>query len=120
VGDDRVGSPALPDRHLNVFTVEKFAPPPAAKLEAHARALVLHAVRPSIGAEVRLDCGKPRYLTADGIAGQVLAAAGPFRVRDGWWQSPIARDYYDVELSDGAVYRVYHDGAGWFVEGWYE
>ena len=29
VGEDRVGSPQLPDSHLNVFTLAKFQPPPA-------------------------------------------------------------------------------------------
>jgi protein ImuB len=120
VGEDRVGSPQLPDSHLNTFIVEKFEPTPAAKVEAEARALALHALRPPSNAEVQLDRGRPRYLTAEGIAGQVLAAAGPYRVRDGWWQSPIAREYYDMELSDGAVYRVFQDSQGWFVEGWYE
>jgi protein ImuB len=123
VGEDRVGSPKLPDSHLNVFTVEKFAPPPAKNGNGHAseaRALALHALRPPPDAEVQLDRGRPRYLTAQGIAGQVLSAAGPYRVRDGWWQAPLSRDYYDLELSDGAVYRVFQEGKGWFVEGWYE
>jgi protein ImuB len=124
VGEERVGAPRVEDRHLNVFTVEKFAPPPNGHANANAnqtvRALALHALRPAASAEVQLDRGRPRYLTADGIGGQVLAAAGPYRVRDGWWQEGRSFEYYDLELSDGAVYRVFHDTQSWFVEGWYE
>ena len=49
--------------------------------------------------------------------------AGPWRLFGEWWgDSRFARDYFDVELSDGAVYRVYHnqeDGT-WFVDGLYD
>src|SRR5205807_1431722 len=63
-----------------------------------------------------------RTLAGQGIGGQVLAAAGPFRVRDGWWQLPVTRDYYDVQLSDGAIYRVFHDlhRDSWHIDGCYE
>ena len=87
-----------------------------------ARALSLHALRPPMDAEARLDRGELRYLAGQGIGGQVLAAAGPFRVRDGWWQLPVTRDYYDVQLSDGAIYRVFHDLTrdSWHIDGCYE
>jgi protein ImuB len=132
VGPGRVGSPVVRDRHLpDAFSVERFAPQKN-RIEktqnkngngnANARALGLQAVRPPRPAEVHLDCDRPRYLRADGAGGQVLACAGPFRVRDGWWEQPVVRDYYDLELSDGAIYRVYHDliADTWFVDGWYE
>jgi protein ImuB len=84
--------------------------------------VALHALRPPLDAEARLDRGQLRYLAGQGIAGQVLAAAGPFRVRDGWWQMPLLRDYYDVQLSDGAIYRVFHDlnMNSWHIDGCYE
>jgi protein ImuB len=148
VGEDRVGSPSLPDRHLpDAFTLQPFTPNANAAnanvtnanvtnanvtnanvtnanvTNANAvRILGLHALRPPLPAEPRLDRGRLRYLFADGIAGQVLSLAGPFRVRDGWWTQPLLRDYYDVELSDGAVYRVYHDRVAdrWHIDGIYE
>jgi protein ImuB len=126
-----VGAPRVVDTHLpNAFVMEKFAPEKVSKKttpapektpeKTNVRALALHALRPPPTAEVQLDRGRPRYVTSTGIAGQVVTAAGPYRVRDGWWRDPIARDYYDVELSDGAVYRLYQQESGWFVEGWYE
>jgi protein ImuB len=132
VGQDRVGAPALVDRHLpDAYTMQPFnaprlhphpgAPAPAPS-PADARPLALHSLRPPLSAEARLDRGQLRYLAGQGIGGQVLAAAGPFRVRDGWWQLPLVRDYYDVELSDGAIYRVFHDlqKDSWHIDGCYE
>jgi protein ImuB len=129
VGEDRVGAPALPDRHRpDAFAVEDFIS--AQKNETQKshhemgkpRILALHALRPPRGAEAHLDRGRLRYLSAEGLGGQVLSLAGPFRVREGWWLAPLLRDYYDVELSDGAVYRVYHDlhADSWHVDGIYE
>ena len=132
VGAGRVGAPALVDRHLpDAFSVQPFQPPKATPRtsinDAAApalRPLALHAFRPPRIAEARLDAGRLRWLSAEGLGGQVIAQAGPFRLRDGWWLGPlaVARDYYDVELSDGAVYRVFHDlrGGEWLVEGCYE
>jgi protein ImuB len=123
-----VGAPALPDRHLpDAFTLRPFAAPRVAPRGNDApsdevRRLALHALRPPLTAEARLDRGELRYVTSPGVAGQVLAAAGPFRVRDGWWQQFVVRDYYDVQLSDGAVYRLFHDlqEDSWHIDGCYE
>jgi protein ImuB len=40
----------------------------------------------------------------------------------GWTETPADRDYWDVELSDGALYRVYRerDGGAWFADGVYD
>ncbi|MDB4965030.1 MAG: polymerase IV-like protein ImuB [Myxococcales bacterium] len=131
VGETRVGAPVMLDRHLpDAFTMQPFNAP-RVKLTADssqltvagdARALALHSLRPPVQADARLDRGELRYLAGQGIGGQVLAAAGPFRVRDGWWQLPVTRDYYDVHLSDGAIYRVFHDlhGDSWHIDGCYE
>jgi protein ImuB len=57
------------------------------------------------------------------ISGTVKVAAGPWRMEEGWWTSdPADRDYWDVELSDGALYRVYRDRASgsWFADGIYD
>jgi len=37
-------------------------------------------------------------------------------------ESPFARDYYDLALADGGVYRMYHDlhNQKWFVDGIYD
>lgn len=55
--------------------------------------------------------------------GRVVTMAGPWRVQGEWWRdAPLHRDYYDVQLSDGAVYRLFYDPPrqGWFVDGVYD
>jgi protein ImuB len=57
------------------------------------------------------------------IAGSVRVAAGPWSLEDGWWtDAPADRDYWDVELSDGGLYRIYRDRAAdkWFADGVYD
>jgi protein ImuB len=57
------------------------------------------------------------------IAGTVRVAAGPWSLEEGWWsETPAERDYWDVELSDGGLYRIYRErGRGaWFADGMYD
>ena len=57
------------------------------------------------------------------IAGSVRVAAGPWSLEEGWWgETPADRDYWDVELSDGALYRVYREreAGAWFADGVYD
>ncbi len=63
------------------------------------------------------DGAKPR------IQGLVRVAAGPWSLEDGWWSAePVDRDYWDVELSGGGLYRIYRDRAtgDWFADGMYD
>ena len=57
------------------------------------------------------------------IAGRVRVASGPWSLEEGWWtESPVDRDYWDVELSDGGLYRIYRErrGGAWFADGIYD
>jgi protein ImuB len=56
------------------------------------------------------------------IAGTVRICSGPWRVEEGWWRDrPDIREYWDVELERGGVYRVFRGGsAEWFVDARYE
>lgn len=56
------------------------------------------------------------------IAGTVRICSGPWRVEEGWWSDrPDIREYWDVELERGGVYRLFR-GANteWFVDARYE
>ena len=46
----------------------------------------------------------------------------PWRIEEGWWSDrPDIREYWDVELERGGVYRVFRGGATeWFVDARYE
>jgi len=57
------------------------------------------------------------------IQGLVRVAAGPWTIEEGWWnEEPVERDYWDLELSGGGLYRVYRDRAtgDWFADGMYD
>ncbi len=57
------------------------------------------------------------------IQGLVRVAAGPWALEEGWWnEQPVERDYWDVELSGGGLYRVYRDRTTgeWFADGMYD
>jgi len=44
-------------------------------------------------------------------------------MEDAWWSAdPADRDYWDIELSDGALYRIYRDRStnSWFADGIYD
>jgi len=85
--------------------------------------LVVRAFRPPRAVEVFCDRARPDFVRGMGLGGRVVAAAGPWRVLTEWWsEAGCARDYYDLELSDGALYRCYRDsGSGaWFVDGVYD
>ena len=57
------------------------------------------------------------------ISGAVRVAAGPWSLEEGWWSAaPASRDYWDVELASGGLYRIYRDRASekWFADGMYD
>ena len=57
------------------------------------------------------------------VQGLVRVAAGPWTLEEGWWNDkPVERDYWDLELSGGGLYRVYRDRktGNWFADGMYD
>jgi protein ImuB len=150
LGADRVGSPRAVDGHRpERFTLSGYAPPapPSSRLPPRdgRGLLAVRVLRPPVELEVILGTnqtsgsplpagegkgeGRPvslKALAADAplpIAGSVRVAAGPWSLEEGWWgEAPADRDYWDVELSDGGLYRVYRDrkAGAWFADGVYD
>lgn len=56
------------------------------------------------------------------IDGQVRVASGPWGMEEEWWGERRERDYWDVELAQGGLYRIFRQrGTGdWFVDGIYD
>lgn len=57
------------------------------------------------------------------IRGGVRVAAGPWALEEGWWtDDPADREYWDVELFGGSVYRLFRDRTtgDWFADGIYD
>ena len=149
LGAERVGSPRTVDGHRpERFTMSPsgFAPPPPPRLRTPAKSgrglLSVRVLRPPVPLEVltesrgsRVEGGgwpegdaRPTTLksppdAAPAISGAVRVASGPWSLEEGWWtETPADRDYWDVELSDGGLYRIYRDRAGsaWFADGVYD
>ena len=86
-----------------------------------ALALALRRLRPPCPAHVTLTSGRPVYLRSERLAGRIVTGAGPWRASGEWWaERPWARDEWDVELADGTVCRLAHDGSAWFLDGVYD
>lgn len=120
VGEDRVGSAELLDTHRpNAFRMSPAGAPQ--RTEPRSSRLVLRIFRPPRTARVALAGGQPHFVAAEGVRGKVLEYAGPWRTSGDWWTlDPWSRDEWDIALSDGALYRLYCDPQGWFVEGSYD
>ncbi|MEO6323149.1 MAG: hypothetical protein ABIT01_15445, partial [Thermoanaerobaculia bacterium] len=57
------------------------------------------------------------------IEGSVRVASGPWELEEAWWSdAPVSREYWDVELAGGGIYRLFRErGSGeWFADGIYD
>ena len=78
-------------------------------------------MRPPRSVDVVLHAGAPARLRAAGLAGRIVAGAGPWRVSGEWWtDAPFVQDEWDVELDDGTLCRLARDGRGWRLEAIYD
>ncbi len=138
-GADRVGAPAVADSHrpeeygledygvrglrgYGVTGGEEDGPlTPNPSTPNPPLPLALRAIRPPRPLEVHHDRGRLDFVRGDGLSGRVVSCAGPWRLSGEWWHDgAYTRDYYDLQLSDGGVYRVYQDRDRWFVAGSYD
>jgi protein ImuB len=131
-GADRLGRAVALDSHrAEAFALETLALAEPAPVEAApVGVLALRAFRPPVALEVVCDRGRPGFVRSErgetatcGIQGRVVAAAGPWRTTGEWWgNAALARDDYDLELTDGGLYRVYREHASgrWFAAGAYD
>jgi protein ImuB len=123
VGENNVGSPELVDTYRpGACRIRRFADAETRRRgDTATRGLAVRVLRPARVAHVQMAAGQPVHVQADGLRGHVVSSAGPWRTSGDWWTSdPWARDEWEVALSDGAIYRIYCDQGGWFVEGSYD
>src|SRR5438067_1685537 len=122
-GAERVGAPAVPAppppaaEAVDPFTLGGAPAPPS----ANGCRLVVRALRPPRPVEVFADRDRPDFVRGEGLGGRVVGAAGPWRVAGEWWSDgAFARDYFDLELTDGGIYRCFRENGRWFVDGVYD
>ncbi len=137
VGADGIGAPALLDSHrpdavaLGAYHPHPHPLPlplPLPKQPSPLRGegivsstLALRRLRPPAPAAVTLASGRPVALRSSRLTGRIVAGVGPWRSSGEWWsQHPWLRDEWDVELADGTLCRLAHDGSAWHLAGIYD
>lgn len=148
LGPGRVGSPRPAAGHgPERFALVEYAPPPPPPVRRAPRAgrglLAVRVLRPPIGLEVTTGGPGPegpsdgdavpplevRAIVAGAAAkrpkiqGAVKVAAGPWALEEEWWtEEPVGREYWDVELAGGGLYRIFRDRANgeWYADGIYD
>ena len=139
-GPGRVGTPGVDDTHRPDAAGLSGLPrgeaplpgrratacaPSGAQKNSHP-VTAIRAIRPPRAVRVWGREGAPERveaLDADGPIGFVVQCAGPWRFFGEWWgEGRFARDYFDVELSDGGIYRIYRnlEAESWFADGVYD
>ena len=66
--------------------------------------------------DVRLRRGEPATVGEH----TVQHVTGPWRIEEGWFASPVARDEYDVQFDTGEICRIYRQGDHWYLRGSYD
>jgi protein ImuB len=134
VGSDRIGAPALLDSHRpDAVGLGPYAPPPPSPLRGEGGVrgevvrgdanpvLALRRLRPPAPAAVTLASGRPVAMRSSRLAGRIVAGVGPWRSSGEWWTThPWLQDEWDVELADGTLCRLAHDGSAWHLAGIYD
>ncbi|PYQ29625.1 MAG: hypothetical protein DMF56_11720 [Acidobacteria bacterium] len=129
LGEDRVGMPMSVDGHLpERYAIGNFAPLPPPDMKRKPRKsgglAAVRVFRPPIPVEVTTDDKQIMSIHGEGdLSGSVRTSSGPWPIEAEWWtENPAAREYWDVELDKGGIYRVYEGpkDAGWFVDARYE
>jgi len=124
VGSDRIGAPALLDSHRpDAVGLGAYAPSrsPSPLRGEGGPILALRRLRPPAPAAVTLASGRPVAMRSSRLAGRIVAGVGPWRSSGEWWTAhPWLQDEWDVELADGTLCRLAHDGSAWHLAGIYD
>lgn len=130
VGEDRIGSPELIDRHLPTpFRMVGFMPRGSASADS-PRSISQTAARifrPNVLIRVEKMRGAPRRIRFSGKCYPVLHASGPWRRSGEWWgRDRWGRDEWDLVLDNGEdnrlLVRAYRDlvTRHWYIEAEYD
>ena len=147
VGQDNVGSAELLDTHRpDAFRMVKFLvagrkQPDTQRLHPLAveSVLALRVFRPPLPIRVDLRSGRPAHLRSERVNGEVVSAAGPWKISGEWWKersnhrdteknNSWIREEWDVAVASPmaktdavGLYRIYRDEHGkWFAQGEYD
>lgn len=135
VGKKNVGTPMLLNTHrpdafqmtaLNTSGIENIQKAISIEAEVTQQQMLRLAIRlfrPALPAHVRVAGIAPKNVVAQGVKGEVIRSAGPWKTSGEWWK-PTAwvHEEWDVALDDGALYRIYCESQNreWYVHGIYD
>jgi protein ImuB len=89
--------------------------------ESRTLGLPLRRFRPPLPTQVHFERHIPSWLSSPVAQGEVIDAAGPYRVSGQWWdQHAWSTEEWDIELGDGALYRISKSKGVCFLEGCYD
>lgn len=123
VGEGRVGVPVRLASHRPdqfVLKMPEFGPSRVAQPGERAVGLPLRRFRPPVPARVQRYGERPQFVVSELVHGGVVQVMGPYRLSGAWWEQGWQTEEWDVQLENGALYRLSWDGAVWQVEGCYE
>jgi protein ImuB len=111
------GSPDFPVRCSD----ERLESRPNPQTGKSALPLPLRRFRPPLPSHVEFRDEKPTLLRSHVFIGPIIEMRGPFFSSGNWWDSGRwAREEWDIETSDGSLFRIFRSSEGCFVEGIYD
>lgn len=126
VGSDRVGTPHSIDTHrpdtVRLTPPAPVIPPPAPSPVHAPLGPPLRRFRPPLPAQVEFTAGRPTYLHAGPIRGEIARHGPAYRHSGDWWQHDRAWAHteWDVALAGGGLYRLLLVNDAWFLAGEYD
>ena len=82
------------------------------------KGLPLRRFRPPLPATVECEDHRPVALRAGSLSGRVKKASGPWRISGDWWDTQRwGQDEWEIQLQNGALYRLAEREGKWFIEG---
>jgi protein ImuB len=122
-GAERVGTPELVSTHkpdsFRMRAPDFNSPGNFQKIKTHGPQL--RRFRPPISATVEFREQKPALIRSQIWRGPINDARGPFVSSGEWWDANRwSREEWDIQTSEGALYRIYRSQDGAFVEGIYD
>jgi protein ImuB len=123
-GSDRIGTPVLEATHRPDsfrLQVPDFSARPTRSAKIHTVGLQLRRFRPVLAATIDFREQQPALIRSRAFSRAIADVRGPFHGSGNWWEdSRWSREEWDVQTTDGALYRIFRSPDGCFVEGRYD
>lgn len=129
LGADRAGTPRLEQTHRpDAFKMEtpNFEPDDRGKqllkseisnLKFKVLGPALRRFRPPIQAIIEMRDNKPVLMHSSQFTGPIKEARGPWRISGNWWENGWGRDEWEIETTNGDLFRLAQQNDAWSIEG---